>query len=252
MLFLLCEARGILASYYKASRSFARRIVKPSHSVPYYRLMIYGWQPSVSHFDFAGILNANAMYSFTVGLPQLLFSILFMVSDRSTGREAAPCESPESKDLCSLIEDFNLPHVQTWIVIGSVVINIMSIMISVSNICIDFPAQIFDMVEKEEEQLFHQLQAEAACREWEGKLQTEVEESVKQMLKVSTTFKANQTPGMEAPRLIIDDVIQLEKKAMKRRVAILEFFVTKQERALAKARKERLERKREEAGISKA
>ena len=79
-LYMICEAKGILHSYHQASRSFSRRIVKPSHSIPYYRLMEYGWQPSVTHTDFAGILNANALYSFTVGFPQLFFSIAFIVT----------------------------------------------------------------------------------------------------------------------------------------------------------------------------
>ena len=48
-----------------------RRVVKPTHSIPLVRLMVYGWQPTVSHSDFAGILNANALYSFTVGFPQV-------------------------------------------------------------------------------------------------------------------------------------------------------------------------------------
>merc|ERR1719352_119414 len=78
-LYMICEAKGILHSYHQASRSFSRRIVKPTHSIPYLRLMEYGWQPSVSHTDFAGILNANALYSFTVGFPQLFFSIAFIV-----------------------------------------------------------------------------------------------------------------------------------------------------------------------------
>ena len=53
-LFMICEAKGIVHSYHQASRTFARRIVRPAHSTPFYRLMEFGWQPSVSHTDFAG------------------------------------------------------------------------------------------------------------------------------------------------------------------------------------------------------
>ena len=42
---------------------------------------------------------------------------------------------------------------------------LVSLIISITNIIIDFPAQIFEIVEKEEEALFLQLQAEAATRE---------------------------------------------------------------------------------------
>ena len=79
-LYMVCEAKGLLGSYHTVSRQFSRRIVKPAHSVPFYRLMEFGWQPSVSHSDFAGILNANGLYSFTVGIPQLMFAIAFLAS----------------------------------------------------------------------------------------------------------------------------------------------------------------------------
>ena len=54
--------------------------------------MEFGWQPSVSHTDFAGILNANGLYTFTVGVPQLFFSISFSATPRTT-RTPAPCET---------------------------------------------------------------------------------------------------------------------------------------------------------------
>ena len=230
-LFMICEAKGILHAYYRVSRSFARRVVKPNHSVPYYRLMVYGWQPTVNHFDFAGILNANAVYSFTVGLPQLVFSVAFIIADRTTGRVVAPCETDDSLQ-CNLVEDFKRPNVQMMVLLGSLSINVVSIMISVSNIIIDFPAQIFKIVEKEEEVMFMTLQAESATKMWEDKLATEVQEKVKNMLKVSTIFDSNQIKGMEAPRLVIDDVIKLEKQAMAKKTRYLEFFMNKQKQEM--------------------
>merc|ERR1719327_2606883 len=90
-LYMICEAKGILASYYQASRSFSRRVVRASHSVPYLRLMVYGWQPSVDHMDFAGILNANALFSFTVGFPVIFFAAAFLVGIDFTSAQF-PCE----------------------------------------------------------------------------------------------------------------------------------------------------------------
>ena len=96
-----------------------------------------------------------------------------------------------------------------------------------TNIIIDFPAQIFEIVEKEEEALFLQLQAEAATREWEDKLRVEVQEGVKTMLAVSTGFEHNKVPGIEAPHLVLEDVIKLEKQAMRKKIRYLEFFTHK-------------------------
>jgi len=230
VLYMICEAKGILHSYHQASRSFSRRIVKPSHSIPYYRLMEYGWQPSVSHTDFAGILNANALYSFTVGIPQFLFSIVFIVSGivSPTTRVPAPCETDDSTK-CGLIEDFQRPSVQNVIIAASFFIGSISIIISIANIVIDFPAQLFDIAEKEEESLHFTLQAEHATKTWEDKLQVEVQENVKMMLKMSTQFENNSIPGMEAPGLVIEDVMKLERRAMEKKVAYIEHFLTMSE-----------------------
>jgi hypothetical protein len=36
--------------------------VLPKQSIPFYRLMVYGYQASIDPIEFAGILNANALY----------------------------------------------------------------------------------------------------------------------------------------------------------------------------------------------
>ena len=226
-LYMICEAKGILHSYHQASRSFSRRIVKWSHSIPYYRLMEYGWQPSVSHTDFAGILNANGLYSFTVGIPQFLFSISFTAWPQPA-RSPAPCELNLAEQ-CNLVEDFNKPNVQRTIVYASLAVGAISLIISLTNIIVDFPAQLFDIAEKEEESMHFTLQAEHATKTWEDKLAVEVQENVKKMLKLSTQFENNSIPGMEAPGLVIEDVMKLERRAMEKKVAYIEHFLTMSE-----------------------
>ena len=226
-LYMICEAKGILHSYHQASRTFSRRIVKPQHSIPFYRLMEFGWQPSVSHTDFAGILNANGLYTFTVGVPQPVFSISFSATPRTT-RTPAPCETDPTNQ-CNIVEDFGRPNVQLNIVVASLGVGILSIIISIVNIIVDFPAQLFDIAEKEEESLHFTLQAEQATKTWEDKLAVEVQENVKMMLKMSTQFENNSIPGMEAPGLVIEDVMKLERRAMEKKVAYIEHFLTMSE-----------------------
>jgi len=226
-LFMICEAKGILHSYHQASRTFSRRIVKWSHSIPFYRLMEFGWQPSVSHTDFAGILNANGLYSFTVGIPQFLFSIAF-TSTPPAQRDPSPCELNPSAQ-CTLVEDFGRPRVQSVIVYSSFAVGFISLLISITNIIVDFPAQLFDIAEKDEESLMFTLQAEHATKTWEDKLAVEVQENVKMMLKMSTQFENNSIPGMEAPGLVIEDVMKLERRAMEKKVAYIEHFLTMSE-----------------------
>merc|ERR1719421_1477358 len=109
------------------------------------------------------------------------------------------------------------------------IVGIVSLIISIANIVIDFPAQLFDIAEKEEESLHFTLQAEHATKTWEDKLRTEVNENVKMMLKMSTQFENNSIPGMEAPGLVIEDVMKLERRAMEKRVAYIEHFLTMSE-----------------------
>ena len=117
-----------------------------------------------------------------------------------------------------------------------------SLAISVLNIVVDFPAQIFDIAEKEEEWLMLSLQAEAATNQWEDKLRTQLVKDVERMLKVSTTFEANKVKGFEAPRLVIDDVMTLERKVMHKRLGYIEYFMQK-----SVAERDRLEKKRRKA-----
>ena len=224
-LYLICEAKGILHSYHQASRSFSRRIVKWSHAIPFYRLTEFGWQPSVASTDFAGILNANGLWSFTVGVPQVLFSVVFIISARE--HVAAPCENDAALQ-CTLTEDFGRPNVQNVIVFAALFIDFVSLAISIANIVVDFPAQIFKIAEEEEELLRKQLLAEAATKKWEDKLAKEVQDNIKDMLKMSTQFESNATKGMESAMLVIDDVMDLEKAAGARKLGYIEYFMKQQ------------------------
>merc|ERR1719478_654140 len=81
------------------------------------------------------------------------------------------------------MDDFRRPNVQKNIVMGSFIIGTISLLITFGNIMLDFPAQLFDIAEKEEEAMHFTLQAENATKTWEEKLQVEVQENVRQRLK---------------------------------------------------------------------
>jgi hypothetical protein len=115
------------------------------------------------------------------------------------------------------------------IVAASLVIGMISLVISLANILVDFPAQLFDIAEKEEENLFFSLQAEEATRTWEDKLAIEVSENIKILLKESITNPANPNPGMEAPSLVINKVIVMERAAMEQRIGYIEHYITMSE-----------------------
>merc|ERR1712048_1088025 len=54
-------------------------IAEVKHGVPFVRVARFGFQAVPTPKDLSGILNANALYSFTTGFQQLAFGILLMI-----------------------------------------------------------------------------------------------------------------------------------------------------------------------------
>jgi len=189
-LYLLCQHKDITFAFFRERRQFARRVVKPSHSLPLVRLMVYGWQPTVSHTDFAGILNANALYSFTIGFPQLGCSVAYIVY-------------------------FKVDP----ILVLSLAIGTVSLILSVLNMVLDFPKQLFDIAQREGEAHVFALQAEEKSEFWTQKMEVEVQQQQEYLLQISA-MNNSQAGGerIQRPLSIIGDVISLERECMRARV----------------------------------
>ena len=185
-LYLLCVHKDITFAFFRERRQFSRRVVKPTHSIPLVRLMVYGWQPSVSHTDFAGILNANALYSFTVGFPQLGATILFILSYGGDG-----------------------------VILLSLAMGSFSLILSIMNMILDFPKQLFDIAQKEGEAHVFALQAEEKSEFWEKKMEVEVQQKQEYLLDQSSQLDGD---GIQKPLSIIRDVMDLERECMRARV----------------------------------
>ena len=189
-LYLLCQHKDITFAFFRERRSFARRVVKPSHSIPLLRLMVYGWQPTVSHTDFAGILNANALYSFTIGFPQLGCSIIYIVS-----------------------------YAADPILLLSLAVGSISLILSVLNMILDFPKQLFDIAQREGEAHVFALQAEEKSEFWTQKMEVEIQQQQEFLLTQSAAQSAQQTGArIEKPLTIIHEVMDLERECMRARV----------------------------------
>ena len=190
-LYLLCQHKDITFAFFRERRSFARRVVKPSHSIPLVRLMVYGWQPTVSHTDFAGILNANALYSFTIGFPQLGCSIAYITQ-----------------------------YEMSSILLLSLAIGTISLVLSVANMVLDFPKQLFDIAQKEGEAHVFALQAEEKSEFWTQKMEVEIQQQQEFLLQQSAVVSSQQDGGapIQKPLSIIRDVMDLERDCMRARV----------------------------------
>jgi len=185
-LYLLCTHKDITFAFFRERRAFSRRVVKPTHSIPLVRLMVYGWQPTVSHSDFAGILNANALYSFTVGFPQLGATLIYITAYGMDG-----------------------------VIAMSLAVGTFSLFLSIMNMILDFPKQLFDIAQREGEAHVFALQAEEKSEFWEKKMEVEVQQKQEYLLESTREMDDN---GIQKPLSIIHDVMDLERECMRARV----------------------------------
>jgi len=64
--------------FYQQRNNCIPNDMKWMHHVPFLRLARFGWMADVPDRDFAGIINANALYSSTIGMSQLVSSLFFI------------------------------------------------------------------------------------------------------------------------------------------------------------------------------
>lgn len=112
-------SEGLGNKFFQERAKFVRNIVKMKHSVPFFRLAKFGWMADIPASDFAGILNANALYSFTLGLPQLGFSLFFWLK---------------------IIEGQ-----EDLLIMSSLTVSVLSLILSIMNILVAFPKVLNDL-----------------------------------------------------------------------------------------------------------
>lgn len=113
-------ANGLGEKFYLERNNFIRNVVKWKHSVPFLRLARFGWMADIPAGDFAGILNSNALYSFTIGMSQLGCSLFFIFSMQQ----------------------------QSMIIWASLAISVGSLVLSILNIAVSFP-KVLNQLEKD-------------------------------------------------------------------------------------------------------
>ena len=65
----------------EAVEAGAPRGVRLAQGLPLLRTLRFSWRPGIAPVDVAGILNANLLYSFTLGVTQLSFALKFCRAD---------------------------------------------------------------------------------------------------------------------------------------------------------------------------
>jgi len=189
-LYELCEKMGIVADFTSRYLEWSAYNVKPQHSLPGVRLMVFGWQPTIDHMDFAGILNANALYSFTIGVPQLGFALFFLLAKN-----------------------------QESLVVFSTIMSGLSIVLSLANICCNFPKHLRKIAEKKAEQARDHLDAMRSTQTTVTRLQEEAFNEKKHRFELAQ----NDDEGYKyfTPSRVLDDVMKVEWNLMVNEVDVM-------------------------------
>jgi len=228
----------MIGTYLVEERQFVKNMLQVSHAVPLVRLMMFGWRTDIDPIDFAGILNANALYSFTLGFAQLGFSTYFLMTleDRIgcpdvgssggyggvaaavganlTGAPSMPPSMPPMPPSMPpmppmpLTPECDAPSLLLGPLI-SIFVSIVSFILSFCNICLDFARRLHmqEIERLEKEEAFEQVQMELANFKTTTKEQREKqkEESIKE-------YKPNRKGGaaLDNPFKLTRDLMLIE------------------------------------------
>jgi hypothetical protein len=128
--------KSCLYIFYAERRRFGRSLVKPQHSIPFLRMMAFAWQSSIMPNDFAGLLNANGLWSFTAGIAMQASSLFFVAT-----------------------EGFDI------YVAASLAVGVATTVMSFLNIILDFPGQLAAIEQAATEKAQLLIEAEGAIKE---------------------------------------------------------------------------------------
>ena len=212
-LYELCEKMQIIPDFTSRYLEWAAYNVKLPHSTPGLRLMVFGWQPTIDHMDFAGILNANALYSFTIGVPQLGFALWFLLMMQP--------EPPSAADLAAVANGtLVLPDDSSRnVVLFSTIMSAASIILSLCNICFNFPKHLRKIAEKKAEQARDHLDAMRSTQSTVQRLQEEAFNDKKHRFELAQ----NDDEGYKyyVPSRVLDDVMKVEWNLMVNEVDVM-------------------------------
>lgn len=147
---MLCahHSAAAFAAYQAAVRQHALRTYRLEHSLPLFRLMVFGWQPSVLPWDFARVLRATLVWGGFVGAPTAMVGILAVATQPQTD----------------------------GILVASCLVCIMSLLLGLILFATGFPATLLTLAQRDASRLESVIDAEfnAASRERELEQQLEL------------------------------------------------------------------------------
>ena len=80
---------GMEGTYLREKHRFVQNTLTLAQGLPLLRTLRFSWRPGIAPVDVAGILNANLLYSFTLGVTQLSFALFYTSSSGAAGSAGA-------------------------------------------------------------------------------------------------------------------------------------------------------------------
>ena len=166
-------------------RDHALRTCRLVHSMPFYRLARFGWQPSVGPWDFAGVQRASLLWAALVGVPTSAFYAFYALI------------VAEPEDL---------------VLLAACGINMASCTLGLLQLCADFARQLLELTQAEGAALEAALRAENRAGAMEQRLERELNRRVESVL--------GKTKG--DARAALPRIIKLEKRSLDDRMDYLQ------------------------------
>ena len=153
-------------------RKHASRSCRLRHALPFYRLSRFGWQPSVSSWDFAGVVWASLLYGLLAGFATAAFAAhhLFVLA-------------PGALDLRML---------------GACASCGVSLVLSLLQVCCDFVGRLLADELAQAARIERAVRAEHAAGEREAQMARELHRKVETLLDTSS-FRRGADAALRGP-----------------------------------------------------
>merc|ERR1712113_389814 len=174
---------GLLPIWNYAKQKNARNVTLIQHGVPFYRLARFGFFSCPNPSDLGGILNANALYSFTNGIFQIAFGVAFML-EFGTNAEAI---IPMGISVLSLI----LTCFNIFLDFSAILESIDQERMLTENFLRESQIKLEDSIQAERTALDTQIAAIKA--KYQGKADVAIAEEEKDMRKANQSFEMKVT-----------------------------------------------------------
>ena len=186
-----------LAAFQAVVRRHALATCKPQHSVPLLRLMMYGWQPSIEPWAFAGMLRASFVWGLLVGAPAGGLSC-YVGATRVIATQP-PRDQPLGEDSSG---DY------TWALLAVGAVCVLSLIVSAAQLASGLPSQLLELTQRESAHLESVIRAEFRAAAGEAMLARQLDRKVEATLQLAGSAVAALPEVKRLEKAMVDEKLR--------------------------------------------